>query len=166
MTRGEALVVLRKCPSCGGALRGFAGVRWMSCAECPAAWDPFAAPAASLPTWRAGGTGDVVLPFFLFEAGDELIWVPAYRAAGTRSDSDIGALLGAKRHRPELTPAPLGASLGRGLAEATALAELRRPPEVALVCKGLVALPCRERSGLVEEPVTGIVMGRGQIVPC
>src|SRR5258706_5816577 len=103
-------VALRKCPSCGGALLGLAGVAWMTCRECPAAWHLFAEPPEKIPTFRPVEEKDVAparLPFFLFglrsgktgkEGKENVVWVPAYRAPGMRSDLDIPGFLTKHQH--------------------------------------------------------------------
>lgn len=167
-------VALRKCPSCGGELLAFAGVAWMTCHDCPTAWNPFTEPVGSLPTRHPAGEkieAPVRLPFYVFgsspAASSGLLWVPAYRESGTRSDDDVASVLTSKPYLVELVEAPLRASLGRGLVEATALCDIRRRREDRrrVTCQALVSLPCRVRGDVLEEPVSGLSLKRANILP-
>ncbi len=168
-------VVVRRCPDCGSHLLATAGVRWMSCAACPSALDPFAVPAERLPTFRPAGAGaDEArrLAFYVFEsAASEApawIWVPAFRILSTESRSDPGALLERKGYRPELIAAPLGSALARTPVEARALAAIRlgaKGADADLRAARLVSLACRVSMGNIAEKVSGFVAPAGCLRP-
>ncbi len=168
-------VVARRCPDCGSHLLATAGVRWMTCAACPSALDPFVVPAERLPTFRPAGAGaeeSSRLAFYVFESGaaeaPAWTWVPAFRTLSTDSRSDPGALLERKGYRPELIAAPLGSALARTPDEARALAALRlgaKDTDADLRAARLVSLACRVSGGNVAEKVSGFVAPAGSLRP-
>ena len=169
-------VALRKCPSCGGGVDGWAGVAWMSCRDCPTAWDLFSAPPEKIPTYRPAGEDstdrpEARLPFFLFGtrrgAEEAVVWIPAYRAAGARSDSDVASVLTERKHRPALVEAPLGCALARGPREALALFDALHPSDedTTLALQVLVSLPVRLNEGSLHEPVSDLWLDVSGIRP-
>ncbi len=158
-------VALRLCRTCGAAVDAWAGVAWVTCRECPAAWDLFTASPSKLVTYRPAREivpkGPVArLPFFLFVkrngAGESVVWIPAYRATGARSDSDVASILTRKGHRPALVEAPLGCALARGPREALALFDAIHPADEdgAPAEQTLVSLPVVLTGGSLHEPVS------------
>ncbi|MDL2717603.1 MAG: hypothetical protein PT977_07605 [Acidobacteriota bacterium] len=160
-------VALRKCPSCGGELDAWAGVAWMSCRDCPRAWDLFSGPPEKIVTYRpaeedSANRPEARLPLFLFGtrsgAEEAVVWIPAYRAAGARSDSDVASVLTERKHRPALVEAPLGCALARGPREALALFDALHPSDEdgTLAWQVLVSLPVRLAGGSLHEPVSNL----------
>jgi hypothetical protein len=164
-------VSIRKCPSCAGDLLAFSGVAWMSCQECPTAWDLFSEPVGRLVTFRPAGektTADHRLPFYVFSENGNLIWIPAYRETGSRSDGDAAFLLTSKHPGLKLAEAPLGASLARDLSEASALLEIRRAGGAGAtsgVPPVLVSLACAIKGPTLVEPITGATLVLENVLP-
>lgn len=161
------LVALRRCPACGGVLEGIAGVAWMTCGDCPTAWDLFTEPHTRLATHHpAGEAGPAAarLPFFHFRdaGGGNAVWLPAYRAAVP--GSSVATALTERGHAPDLVSAPLGSAVARGPAEALALfAALRSgaAPDPPL----LVSLALRRTGDALVEPVTGLSLPAARLLP-
>ncbi len=145
-------VVVARCPRCSATLAAEPGRAWLVCGACPTARDGLSGQAVT--TYRpAGDPGDPRLPFWLFADGPRRDWVAAYRCAQAPGRRDLDVMLTEAGHAPELEPAPLGALLARGLAQARdALIRRGQPPAVS---PRLVSLAVRLEDGHLVEPVTG-----------
>jgi hypothetical protein len=165
------LVVLRRCPSCGGGLLAAPGVAWTTCRECPSAWDLHAEPPERIPTYRPKGDADpaaVRLPFYLFGVrapeGERLVWVPAFLGGETQG-SAVAAALTERQHRVELAEAPLGAAVGRGPREARALLRHVGTPEDQVSWQALLSISFRGEGGTLVEPVSGKALVAAALFP-
>lgn len=172
-----ARVVARRCPDCGAAAGGRAGLEWFVCPACPLAFDPFHAPARRLPTSIPEGTdhGALLLPLYRFQIAPvggqqrRIAWVCGCRILHLQIHGDPGARLTDAGWDPPLRRAPLRSRLARG--PGAALRILRRrmalaPSSVLPVASvDLVGVPLVQEGDLVREPVSGAVMPVAVLLP-